>query len=112
MKIFDRNENIEKFIINNSDCDNYEYVFNFWELYKNNDYQDVQFINGIDVKQLIHNGLKEQKKQVEYLIEINENIDKYENLEEIKETIRKIPFMIELRKQVMEKIETKMKKTN
>lgn len=112
MKIFDRNENIEKFIINNSDCDNYEYVHNFWSLYKNNNYQDVQFLNGVDVKQLINDGFEEQKKQVDYLIKLNENIDKYENLDEIKEIVRKMPFKIELRKQVLEKIEMKIKKTN
>lgn len=66
-QIFENKEEIERII---NDLDNFQNVKNFWEIYKNNNYQPIQFERQGNVQEKINNGLVEEKNKLDELLKI------------------------------------------
>lgn len=57
---------------------NIELIQNFWKLYENNNYKPIEFQNQGNVQEKINRGLVHEVKQLDELIQIEQEFDRYE----------------------------------
>lgn len=79
-QIFNDKTDFESFISgqNATAIPNINLIRNFWELYKNNDYKPIEFHNQGNVQEKIDNGLINETKKLNRLLEIEKTLQKYE----------------------------------
>lgn len=79
-QIFNDKTDLESFIREQSESaiPNINLIQNFWELYKNNNYNPIEFQNQGDVQEKIDKGLINEIKKLNKLLEIEDILQKYE----------------------------------
>ena len=106
-QIFGNNEEFEKFLNNcNSNSIEEKRVKNFWRLFKNNNYKNLQFDNqAINIQEIIKNCFKEQIKQLEELESIKQEIEKSGKINQANiSSFSNNPLKIALRSEINNKI--------
>lgn len=102
------NDKIEEFILSHSDCDVYKRVANFWDIYKHNEYRDINIDRKLDIEKEINNDLEKQRQQLDVLLEIYNNFENYEITDEFKNKVHLFPLKIKLREKVKSLINDKL----
>ena len=103
-QIFEGKEKFEQFL---NSCNSTEEIRikNFWELFKNNDYQPLIFESDVNIQNLIKNCFKEQIKQLEELESIKQEIEKTGSIsKESRDSFSNNPLKIALRSEINNKI--------
>jgi hypothetical protein len=108
INLFDGDDKIEEFILSHSDCDVYKRVANFWEIYKHNEYRDINLDRKLDIEKEINNDLEKQRQQLDVLLEIYNNFENYEITDEFKNKVHLFPLKIKLREKVKSLINDKL----
>ena len=108
INLFDGDDKIEEFILSHSDCDVYKRVDNFWEIYKHNEYRDINLDRKLDIEEEINNDLEKQSQQLDVLLEIYNNFENYEITDEFKNKVHLFPLKIKLREKVKSLINAKL----
>lgn len=79
-QIFESRTAFEQYLdtLNKEHIDNIELIKNFWQLYKNNDYTQIEFSGQGNVQDKIDNNLKKEVRKLERLLEIKKEFEDLE----------------------------------
>lgn len=79
-QIFESRTAFEQYLysLNTKDVPNIEQIKNFWQLYRNNDYTQIEFRGQGNVQNKIENNLKEEVRKLERLLAIKNEFEGYE----------------------------------
>ena len=129
-QIFENAGNFQEFITTQQkkDVPNIELVKNFWKLYKNNNFNPIEFRHQENVQEKIDNNLDEEAKQLDELLNIEKEYNSYNEKQEKTPTnthrqflspyrdllsrIDKNRLYITLRQKIKDKIEESIKDIN
>lgn len=83
-QIFESNEKFEGFLNKcNTNSTEETRVKNFWELYKSNEYQALNFDSNIDIQEMLNKCFKEQLNQLNELKSIMKKIEETNSISQI-----------------------------
>jgi hypothetical protein len=110
-EIFGSENDFEIFLNDHQDdIPNFELVNNFWTLFKNNEYQMIYFEHQGNVQEKINNNLREERRQLEELLQIKQelsaenNRDYDEKYQKLLERLDNIKINIQLARELQNRI--------